>query len=48
MRLAGILLLVLAGIATHLSQRVQKPGTGVALWLLYICSLVVGIAMVTP
>ena len=48
MQLTGILLFVIAGVATHFSQRAHKPATGVVLWILYVSSLVTGIVLVTP
>ncbi len=48
MQLTGLLLFVIAGIVTHFSQRTHKPAIGVALWILYVGSLVAGIALVTP
>jgi TRAP-type C4-dicarboxylate transport system permease small subunit len=45
MQIAGILLLVVTGITTHLSRRATKPASGLALWIVYVLSLAAGVTL---
>jgi len=44
--LVGALFLVVAGIATHRSRRVQEPMGALLLWIVYVLSLIAGLALV--
>lgn len=45
MKIAGILLLIVTAIATHVSQRDTRPAAGLAVWLVYVLSLAAGVTL---